>query len=1740
LKIFLARAIALLLFVLPAHGAPLSGTKSVGPTGDYASITAAIADVQAVGNGLGGALVLELQATYLPAYMSIVETFPLTIPALNGASAVNTLTIRPASGATALSISSAVTTAATVDLQGAQFVTIDGRPGGVGSNAGSGGGAASQLTIANTSIGGVTLRFIDEASGNAVRYTTLSGAAAPSRGVVQFSATAGANGNDNNTIDHCDVRDGGSTPVNGIYAAGSTGTTAQNNSGNTVSNCNVFNFYSGLTSVDSAGVRLDAGNTDWTITGNSFYQTASRAGVAANVRAIYLNNPSGNNFTVTGNFIGGSAPNAGGAAWTTTGTAAYAFQGIQLNVGTTTPSSVQGNIISKIVWTSSINSSGLPAVWSGIYVSSGSANIGTVTGNTIGSGTGTGSVSVTTSGNGGTSYGIASASSGTVVIASNTIGSITVNGSTTIISASLVGIQVIAGANTISNNTVGSTITVNSLSAATASTSSTGQQVTGILSSSGTSAGITGNTVANLNNNFASTATSGQVRGIVTSDGINTITGNTVRRLFTTSPNEGTFSGASVLGISQTSAVAGQTVSQNIVHTLVSTAASGVKVTGIYYGGSASPGNVIARNLVHSLVIASTNGATSLHGMSFGSGSFTVQNNMVRVGLDGGGISTAGSATISGISDNSLNPGRNFYHNSVYLDGTQTSGGSNSTSAFISEGTGSARDFRNNVFVNARSNSGGTGSHHAITHAGIASTTGLTVNNNLYLASGIGGVLGSFNGGHTTLAALQAATGQDASSGVADPLFLNPTGDASTVDLHLQASNPAEGQGSPIAAVTDDFDGQTRSTLTPVDIGADAGNFTLSSDVCGPAISYPPLSNGTTANRVVTGWATITDNVGMAGGASAPRLYFKKETDADVFGVANNSTGNGWKYVTATGSGPYSFTLDYSLIRGGSVTPGDVIYYFVAAQDAANNLGSSPTGATASANPPVQNVNGRSGAKGFTIGPAISGTKTVGTGGDYSNFTSPFGLFATINSGVLTGNVVVKITSDLAETSFAMLNEWTSGNDYPAANAYTLTIQPASATMRTISGSVNGGLITLNGADGVTMDGRFGGSGRWLTFRNTNTGSSAGTIRFINDASNNTVRNCVVEGANTNGTLGVIGFSTGTVTGNDDNLITGCVVRDRSDASGVPTNLIGSTGSSAAVANSGNTVTDNELFNFNSTGISVAPTGNDSWTLSGNNLYAPNVASTPGTGINVSGTGTNVVTGNSIQNMTAIGTSIGIQFSGTSTTTIARNRITAFGVNATVSDVRGISIGGSAGSTLNVVNNQVTLSLTTDSRWVYGIYDNGAAGSVVNAFYNSIVIGGTENGSNRSWASYRRNASTHTARDNLFLNFRTSGSGHYAAGIEVAGGSSNYTASHNVYAGTGATAANFMDFSSTQGVAAPVSFATWQSSTGDTNSQAGIAGSGSFTAAMFVNAATGDLHLVPGGNVLVNALGTPIAGVTDDYDGDPRNPSTPSIGSDEFFVPDIAVAQAGALADGGSVSFGTVTPGNSSAKTFTITNPGAADLSGLAVSGGTGEFSVGALSGTSVPVGSGSVTFTVTFTPNASGASGARSAALHIASNVSGTKNPFDIALTGTTQTVFQVWAAANGGANDPNALGANGQKHVVNFAFRMNPAGTALPLVFNGTLAGGGTIGATGLPVTWMEGTDCRALFIVRKDAAAAGLTYTPQFSADLTTAWQTSAAPPVVLADDGTNQILSVPYPSPMVTQGMGFFHVNVTLAP
>ena len=151
---------------------------------------------------------------------------------------------------------------------------------------------------------------------------------------------------------------------------------------------------------------------------------------------------------------------------------------------------------------------------------------------------------------------------------------------------------------------------------------------------------------------------------------------------------------------------------------------------------------------------------------------------------------------------------------------------------------------------------------------------------------------------------------------------------------------------------------------------------------------------------------------------------------------------------------------------------------------------------------------------------------------------------------------------------------------------------------------------------------------------------------------------------------------------------------------------------------------------------------------------------------------------------------------------------------------------------------------------------------------------------------------------------------------------------------------------------------------------------------------------------------------------------------------------------------------------------------------------------------------------------------------------PKTYTVTVTRRTVFQDWALANAVSSNPGVNGATGTMNVQNFAFGLNPnRGATGALGFNGTFGAGGTIGAAGLPILRAEGTDRRALFVRRKDYANAGLTYTVLFSGNLS-GWQNSTDTPAVLADDGTNQIVSVPYPTGLGPNG--FFRVRITLAP
>ncbi|HEX6335166.1 MAG TPA: hypothetical protein VFZ78_13125, partial [Flavisolibacter sp.] len=299
------------------------GTYSVGPTGTYPTLTAAIT---AISGGITGPVILELQA----AYTSAAETFPITFPFNNCITATNTLTIRPAAGATNLQITSAATPA-TIDFNGAKYVTIDGRPGGTGT--------AIQLSVINTATAGAAIRFINDASNNTVTYTDVQGqntsaTSSSVSGVIYFSTanTTSLQGNDNNTISFSRIHaTTGGTPAIGISASGTTTSAVTYNDNNIITNNWIYDYFSA--SLASSGIKVDAGNSTWTISNNSFYQTASRSVTSAAVanRGIWVTPntgslaPQASGFIITGNYIGGDAANAAGNPYTITSTTSAQF-----------------------------------------------------------------------------------------------------------------------------------------------------------------------------------------------------------------------------------------------------------------------------------------------------------------------------------------------------------------------------------------------------------------------------------------------------------------------------------------------------------------------------------------------------------------------------------------------------------------------------------------------------------------------------------------------------------------------------------------------------------------------------------------------------------------------------------------------------------------------------------------------------------------------------------------------------------------------------------------------------------------------------------------------------------------------------------------------------------------------------------------------------------------------------------------------------------------------------------------------------------------------------------------------------------------------------------------------------------------------------------------------------------------------------------------------------------------------
>ncbi|HZW38119.1 MAG TPA: hypothetical protein VFF33_02355 [Ignavibacteriaceae bacterium] len=631
--------------------------------------------------------------------------------------------------------------------------------------------------------------------------------------------------------------------------------------------------------------------------------------------------------------------------------------------------------------------------------------------------------------------------------------------------------------------------------------------------------------------------------------------------------------------------------------------------------------------------------------------------------------------------------------------------------------------------------------------------------------------------------------------------------------------------------------------------------YNFFADVTAPTITYSTIPNSDSLlSRTL--YATIGGGVDTI---TVPRIYFKKNFN----GIYNSAAGTQMSGTST--SGVWKFIIDQTLI--GANTPRDSVYYFVVAQDKASwkgspNIYSLPTGVVATSVNTIITYPTTPNAYKIT-GALLSGTKTIGVGGDYTSLSNAGGLFEDLNDGKLISDLTVNIITDITnETGVKQLATWLNDIGGP----YKVTINPVGD--RIISGT---SIITLKGTKNLIIDGLNDGSNSLNIIAS---GNSAVNLSF--GASNIILKRLTLKG-----TGSVINFSdaSGTFPKNwSDNIIENCIIDASSASKGIYF------GSWVSAAGTGNIIRNNIIKNFSQYGIHL-DRGGSNFIISGNEIFQT--------------TGSNY--------------SIGIYTYLSPNTDIFNNKI--YGLRSGTSlgqSTSGISLTGSG--LFNIYNNVISLEASgtnINADKIFGIAYGSANGSVYN---NSIYIGGVGVVKGNSACFYRSGTGAVNFKNNLLFNARsdTSVSIYYKNYGMIIANLTGLTSNNNLIYANGISSI-MANIGADPGMSTGTNYQTlaaWRTATNqDLNS---------------VSANPGLLSLITlqpdvdnplSGNL--NAKGTPVALVTTDILGNTRDVNKPDIGAYEFTPTLILYTVSGQVlpaVDGGNV---TITWNDNGTKTTT-------------------------------------------------------------------------------------------------------------------------------------------------------------------------------------------------------------------------------
>ena len=902
------------LTFLAVQGQALSGTYTI--PGNVNSIpVSSLTQLSGILNAgtVSGTAIFEFDS----AYNTNRDTFPITFTQFGGGGKV---IIRPAASVTKPLLTAGYPfNIALINLSGVTNLSFDGRPGGIGSRI--------QWVFQCPAIGSPypAFQFMNGASADTLQYLAIQSSTPNTSATIFFDTSNVSGGNSNNVIQYDSIGNYSyALTYNAILSNGTAGANA--NSGNTISNNNIYNFQgydngpvNGLiVPVTDGGVVItqNGNGGNWNISNNSFYSTDTTPQSSSFISAIYFGPGKGSSGNViSGNYIGGKGPVGGtaGSPWIYNGYRGYTsftdFTGIYVYDDTGSVTTVSNNTVQNIRLLSQYGS----ATFAGIHVGNGLVN---VTGNTIGHPDVPASVNV---GSCGEMVGIWNESSSRVTIDHNVIANLLSDFSDQPIvetPSGLVGIYCYVdydkswslGPNIITNNQVYSIRITNNY---------------------------------NSNQYFPVNDGGGGMGVYETIENMHLLAGICVQ-----SVGNG----------------AQQIISKNTLYNLSDTLPPAHNGGPIYVDGIvASAGNIatttINGNLIYGLwtnnsygdsVLGQERSFTGINGILLPgayAGKYFVTNNMIQLGTKPTDGSSVINSLVTGIWDNNAGINSNvlkyyIYHNSVYIGGTDNnSHGYNLNSyafrrdlSFISSAYDSL-NIKNNIFGNNRSSSSGTGINYGIF---LNDTTDVSSDYNLVYGTGSNYNFGSTEGASFASSVLyqQANSGYEVNTLTTDPQFVSAN--TTIPDLHVQSGSPVDMAGTAANTIVYDFDSLVRANYSPVDIGAAVvGGCTP----VPPTISIMPSSTFICPGNVVRFTTSVTN------GGTAPVYNFFVDGVSQQNGASGsfytNSLNNGdsvWVEVTsnATCVSPDTAVSSTVYISVGttvvnisdSICPGETYYFF--------------------------------------------------------------------------------------------------------------------------------------------------------------------------------------------------------------------------------------------------------------------------------------------------------------------------------------------------------------------------------------------------------------------------------------------------------------------------------------------------------------------------------------------------------------------------------------------------------------------------------------------------------------------------------------------------------------------------------------------------------------------------------------------------------------------------------------------